>query len=122
VLAVLAWLAIYPSGIASSRDNQRLAANEPAQAVEVVSSRQDWSGKAQIWKVYVVIPSSGRKVEVIGGGEISPHPHEGDRIRVVVDPGDPESVLAADVDYSMSVGDHTLGGLLALFLAGVTFT
>jgi hypothetical protein len=65
--------------------------------------------------VKVARPSDGAPVEIYGADQLDPMPEVGDRIGVIVDPDDPEDVLAADADWQM----HWYWYLLIVVIAAV---
>jgi hypothetical protein len=117
-LLVLASLTLIPLGIAFGGDDQRLAHAVPVQQAVVVSVEEVKSSKFDSVNVHIARPGDGATVELIGGDELDPRPVVGDRIGVIVDPEDPEYVLAAGVDWEMRWYWYLLWIVLGLACAG----
>lgn len=118
-LLVLGSLAIAPVGISVGRDDERLARSTPVQQAVVVSVEEDKWSKNDDVTVKVARPGDGGTVEISGGNDLHPRPAVGDSIGVIVDPDDPENVLAADGDWNMHWYWYLLGIVISLVLAGM---
>ncbi len=118
VLLMLASLAIIPIGISIGRDDQRLAQTVPAQEAVVLSVEVDKWSRSHDVTIKVERPGDGVPVEIYGADELDPLPAVGDRIGVIVDPDDPENVLAADADWQMHWYWYVLIVVIAFVLAG----
>lgn len=119
---VLASLAIIPVGISAGREDQRLARSAPVQQAVVVSVEGDrWSTYDDV-TVKIARPGDGATVELSGGNDLDPRPAVGDRIDVIVDPDDPEYILAADVDWDMHWYWYLLAVVIGLVCAGFSAT
>jgi hypothetical protein len=121
VLLILACLAIIPIGISIGRDDQRLAQTVPAQEAVVLSVEVDKWSRSHDVTIKVARPGDGAPVEIYGADELDPLPAVGDRISVIVDPDDPENVLAADADWQMHWYWYVLTVVIAVVLAGLCF-
>lgn len=119
---VLASLAVIPVGIEAGRQNERLARSAPVQQAVVVSVVGDRWSKYDEVTVQIARPGDGATVELSGGNELDPRPAVGDRIGVIVDPDDPEYILAADVDWDMHWYWYLLGIAIGLVCAGFSAT
>jgi hypothetical protein len=100
-LLALALLAVIPIGISLGRHDELLAKAGPVQQATVLSVRWDKWSKYHDPIIEVASPRDGTAVEIYGADQLDPLPEVGDRIPVVVDPGDPSNILAADADWTM---------------------
>ncbi|MGZ0148086.1 hypothetical protein ACXJJ3_13525 [Kribbella sp. WER1] len=116
---VLGGLSIAPFGIADARHDQRIAEHTPVEQAVVLSVSVDKWSKNRDVTIAVAHPRDGSKVEIDGADQLDPLPRKGDRIGVIVDPGDPSNVLAADADWHVAWYIYPLFVVAALFAAGL---
>jgi uncharacterized protein DUF3592 len=117
-LLMLGSLAIIPLGTSFGLDDQRLARTVPAQEAVVVSVDVDKWSRSHDVTIKVARPGDGAPVEIYGADQLDPVPAVGDRIGVIVDPDDPENVLAADANWTMHRYWYVLIVVIAVVFAG----